>query len=204
MFDLKRPVWPTFKEFCRREKKADQDLVKAVNDSFKRLGVNAKVAGTGTPTLQINQRKRIPYLFVGVTPYSLLSIPDIVMAYNVDEAMERAREKSQNKYRVPISDDQLDIYLFAPINLQESQEDDPMVKWIELHCHKPKPSIALWICTFQGHINLAWYLGGRFWPYGGRIHDGRKPFGDKFGDCDVSHWALAQLPEEPNLPESQE
>lgn len=52
---------------------------------------------------------------------------------------------------------------------------------------------ALWIQTFQEHINLAWYIRGRFWPYGGDIKDGRKPFGDKFGDCNVCFWKYADL-----------
>lgn len=54
---------------------------------------------------------------------------------------------------------------------------------------------AVWIETDQGHINLAWYDRGRFWPYGGDIHDGRQPFGDKSGGCNVSRWKYAELPE---------
>lgn len=66
--------------------------------------------------------------------------------------------------------------------------------WHESLLEKPMEGEAVWIQTFQNHINLSWYLNGRYWPYGGDITDGRKPFGDKHGDCDVMYWQFADLP----------
>ena len=58
----------------------------------------------------------------------------------------------------------------------------------------PKNNAPVWVQTFQDHVSLAWYVSGRFWPYGGSISDGRVPFGDKFGVCDVCYWKYAELP----------
>ncbi len=71
------------------------------------------------------------------------------------------------------------------------------MEWTDVDV-KPVESKAIWIATFQEHINLAWYINGRFWPYGGDINDGRKPFGDKHGDCDVQYWKYADIPDIPD------
>lgn len=73
------------------------------------------------------------------------------------------------------------------------------VEWVEYDkCAPPEILRPVWIQTFQDHINLAWFADGLFYPYGGNINDGRKPFVDKFGDCDVVLWCYASLPEPKN------
>ena len=69
--------------------------------------------------------------------------------------------------------------------------------WVEynIESNKPRKYKPVWIQTFQDHINLAWYINDRFWPYGGDITDGHKPFGDKFGDCNVCFWQYAKIPD---------
>lgn len=56
---------------------------------------------------------------------------------------------------------------------------------------KPEEGRLVWIITYQGHINVAYYsklLGGGF-------HNCGDQFVDKHGDCDVKEWCYADVPD---------
>ena len=48
--------------------------------------------------------------------------------------------------------------------------------WTKKDYVNPMCYMPIWIENLHGHVNLAWFIDGRFWPYGGDINDGRKPF----------------------------
>lgn len=70
------------------------------------------------------------------------------------------------------------------------------IDWKNIHNEKPEIDRAVWICTFQDHINLAWMLSDeKFYHYGDLPFRGCSPaFLDKNGDCNVIAWDYADIP----------